>query len=154
MAAENRTREEQLVHERTQLEKQHAQVLADEKKNTDAWRKRFEDSAIQNALVDASHRSDAFSTDQILRLLRPSTRVVERADERGKGTGDYEVVVDLPDTDEQGNPTTRTLSCATHWRRCRRSRLTATSSNRTPLAGSLQARGPASRRAARSTFAI
>ena len=110
MAAENRTREEQLVHERTQLEKQHAQMLADEKKNTDAWRKRFEDSAIQNALVDASHRSDAFSTDQILRLLRPSTRVVERADERGKGTGDYEVVVDLPDTDEQGNPTTRTLS--------------------------------------------
>ena len=110
MAAENRTREEQLVHERTQLEKQHAQVLADEKKNTDAWRKRFEDSAIQNALVDASHRSDAFSTDQIVRLLRPSTRIVERADERGKGTGDYEVVVDLPDTDEQGNPTTRTLS--------------------------------------------
>ena len=35
MAAENRTREEQLVHERTQLEKQHAQALADEKKNTD-----------------------------------------------------------------------------------------------------------------------
>ena len=110
MAAENRTREEQLVHERTQLEKHHAQALADEQKNTESWRKRFEDGAIQNALVDAAHRSDAFSTDQILRLLRPSTRVVERADERGKGTGDYEVVVDLPDADEQGNPTTRTLS--------------------------------------------
>ena len=87
-----------------------AVLLADEKKNTDAWRKRFEDSAIQNALVDAAHRSDAFSADQITRLLGPSTRVVERTDERGKGTGDYEVVVDLPDSDEQGNPTTRTLS--------------------------------------------
>ena len=110
MAAENRTREEQLLHERTQLEKRHAEALAEEKKHTDAWRKRFEDSAIQNALVDAAHRSDAFSADQITRLLGPSTRVVERTDERGKGTGDYEVVVDLPDTDEQGNPTTRTLS--------------------------------------------
>ena len=110
MAAENRTREEQLLHERTQLENRHAEALADEKKHTDAWRRRFEESVIHNALLDAAHRSDAFSADQISRLLKPSTRVIERTDERGKGTGDYEVVVDLPDTDEQGNPTTRTLS--------------------------------------------
>ncbi len=154
MAAENRTREEQLVHERTQLEKQHAQVLADEKKNTDAWRKRFEDSAIQNALVDASHRSDAFSTDQILRLLRPSTRVVERADERARGLATMMSSSIFPTPMSRViRPPARYLR-TTHWRRCRRSRLTATSSNRTPLAGSLQARGPASRRAVRSTFAI
>ena len=110
MEAEKRTKEQQLAHEKSQLEKQHAKALADEKKNVESWRKRFEATTIDHALLDAAHRSDAFNADQIVRLLKPSTRIVERTDERGKGIGDYEVVVDLPDTDDNGSPLIRTLS--------------------------------------------
>ena len=109
LQAQGRTKEQQLAHEKSQLETQHAKALEDEKKATAAWRKRFESQTKEDALRDAAHKSGAFSDDQIIRLLMPSTRLVEKTDERGQGTGDFEAVVDLPDTDDNGDAITRTL---------------------------------------------
>ena len=37
-------------------------------------------------------------------MLRPYSRLTEIADEKGKGTGKFKVLVDFPDQDENGHP--------------------------------------------------
>ena len=55
-------------------------------------------------------RGDAFSTQQVVNLLRPSTRLTEVRNNKGRFTGEHQVVVSFPDSAEDGIPIMRELS--------------------------------------------
>jgi hypothetical protein len=104
---ETRTKEQQLSHEKKQLEEQFTKQLSDEKKIREDWERRYRDSTVERALMDAAVGGDAFTPDTMMAVLRPLTRLTEITDEKtGKGTGKFKVVVDFPDTDPNtGEPT-------------------------------------------------
>jgi hypothetical protein len=104
---ETRTKEQQVAHERKQLEEQYTKQLADEKKAREVWEQRYREGTVERALVDAAVGGDAFNTNTVMSVLRPMTRLTEITDEKtGKGTGKFKVVVDFPDTDPNtGEPT-------------------------------------------------
>ena len=104
---ETRTKEQQLAHEKKQLEEQFTKRIADTEKAAKDWELRYREGTIEQALTDAAVKSDAFNLSQFVTQLRPLTRLTEITDEKtGKGTGKFKVVVDFPDTDPNtGEPT-------------------------------------------------
>ena len=98
-----RTKEEQAAHEKRQLEESYKKQLVEKTKDAETWQKRYETTRIDSALQDAAVRGDAFSTQQVVNLLRPSTRLTEVRDDKGRFTGEHQVVVDFPDTAENGD---------------------------------------------------
>ena len=104
---ETRTKEQQLAHEKKQLEEQYTKQLTDEKKAREEWENRYREGTVERALQDAAVSGDAFNADTVMSVLRPMTRLTEITDEKtGKGTGKFKVVVDFPDTDPNtGEPT-------------------------------------------------
>jgi hypothetical protein len=104
---ETRTKEQQLAHERKQLEEQFTKQLTDEKKAREVWENRYREGTVERALQDAAVSGDAFNITTVMSVLRPMTRLSEITDEKtGKGTGKFKVVVDFPDTDPNtGEPT-------------------------------------------------
>lgn len=111
LQSQSRTKEQQLAHERKQLEEQATKRIKEAEADKKAWESRFKDSLIDGELSAAAHRADAFSTDQFVRQLRPLSRAVEVTDEKtGKPTGKFKVVVEFPDRDESGAAVTRELS--------------------------------------------
>jgi hypothetical protein len=104
---ETRTKEQQLAHEKKQLEESFTKRIADTDKAAKEWEQRYREGTIEQALTDAAAKSDAFSVAQFVTQLRPMTRLTEITDEKtGKGTGKFKVVVDFPDTDPNtGEPT-------------------------------------------------
>ncbi len=105
-----RTKEEQATHEKRQLEESYKKQLVEKTKDAETWQKRYEATRIDSALQDAAVRGDAFSTQQVVNLLRPSTRLTEVRDDKGHFTGEHQVVVNFPDTAEDGTAITRELS--------------------------------------------
>jgi hypothetical protein len=105
-----RTKEEQAAHEKKQLEESFKKQLADKTKDAETWQKRYEATTIDSALQDAAVGGDAFSTQQVVNLLRPSTRLAEVRDDKGRFTGEHQVVVSFPDSAEDGTAITRELS--------------------------------------------
>ena len=103
-----RTKEEQATHEKRQLEESYKKQLVEKTKDAETWQKRYEATRIDSALQDAAVRGDAFSTQQVVNLLRPSTRLTEVRDDKGHFTGEHQVVVNFPDTAEDGTAITRT----------------------------------------------
>jgi len=56
-------------------------------------------------LQDAAVAHESFSPSQIVTLLKPQTKMVEKTGEKGKGLGEYEPMVDFADIDlETGAP--------------------------------------------------
>ena len=104
---ETRTKEQQLAHEKKQLEEQFTKQIADAEKAAKEWEQRYREGTVERALLDAAVGGDAFNVDTIMAVLRPMTRLTEITDEKtGKGTGKFKVVVDFPDTDPNtGEPT-------------------------------------------------
>ena len=51
------------------------------------------------ALQDAAIEHESYSTTQVVTLLKSMTRLVEKVDANGKGTGQFDVMVDFPDKD-------------------------------------------------------
>jgi hypothetical protein len=104
LAAEKRTREEQLVHEKTQMEKQYGKQLADSNKALADAQALYHSEKTERALTDAASGNDAFRPEQVVTVLRPYTRLEPIKDEKGKIVG-QKVLIDFPDTDEDGQPT-------------------------------------------------
>jgi hypothetical protein len=111
MHAASRTKEQQLAHEKRQLEEQMTKRVKDAEADKKAWESKFKDSLIDSELSGAAHQAAAFSTDQFVRQLKALSRAVEVTDEKtGKGTGRFKVVIDFPDRDDSGAAVTRELS--------------------------------------------
>jgi hypothetical protein len=61
---------------------------------------------VARSLQDAAVMADAFQPSQVVTLLKHMTRLVEEVDDKtGKSTGRFQIVVDFPDVDADGNPT-------------------------------------------------
>jgi hypothetical protein len=111
LAAEKRSAEEQAAHERKQLEARYQKDLENEKKAKAEWESRYKEGTIENALQAAAVKSDAFSPDQVVTILRPLCKVVDVVDEKtGKPTGKHKVEIAFPDVDEDGNKVIRNLA--------------------------------------------
>jgi hypothetical protein len=111
----SRTKEQQLIYERKQIEEQLSNKIKDaEEKATRTW-SLFENSTIERSLLDAAVSNEAYNASQLVTILRSQSKLVEKKDDKGKPLGVYEVMVDLGDRDvETGEPikTTRTPDSA------------------------------------------
>jgi len=104
---ETRTKEQQLSHEKKQLEEQLTGKITNAEKAAKDWEQRYRDTTVERALLDAAVGGEAFTPETMMAVLRPLTRLTEITDEKsGKGTGRFKVVVDFPDADPNtGEPT-------------------------------------------------
>jgi chromosome segregation ATPase len=101
-----RTKEQQLAHEKKQMEEVHTTEVVELKKKVQVWESLYRDSTVERALQDAAVKGDAFNAEQIVVLLRPMTKLLEVVDERtGKTTGKYKPMVEMSDVDPKtGEP--------------------------------------------------
>jgi len=100
IAGQLRTKEQQAQLEKRQMEEAHATKMAEADQKAQVWESLYRDSTIARSLQDAAVKHEAFNTSQIITQLKPWTRLIEIMDEKtGKGTGKYQVVVEMPDVD-------------------------------------------------------
>lgn len=101
-----RTKEQQLAHEKKQLEDTHRNELTELKKKLVFWEGLYRESTIDRALQDAAVQNDAFNPSQVVIILRNNTKLLEEVDERsGQTTGKYRPVVYMDGTDQKtGEP--------------------------------------------------
>jgi len=105
LRAQYRTKEQQAAHERKKLEEEYQERLGEVEKRAELWQNRYTDSTIERSLQDAAVAHESFSPSQIITLLKPQTKMVEKTGEKGKGLGEYEPMVDFADIDlETGAP--------------------------------------------------
>jgi hypothetical protein len=97
-----RTKDQQLAHEKKQLQEEYESKLTTATKAAESWESRFRETTIIRELQDAASSNDAYEASQIVSLLRPMTKLVEVIDElTNEPTGDYSTVIDFPDVDEK-----------------------------------------------------
>lgn len=94
-----RSKEQQLEHEKKQIEERYAKDTKDLQERSVMWESRYRQSLLDRELQDAASVNDAFNASQIVALLKPMTQIVEEQDEQGKSTGKFSVVIDLQDVD-------------------------------------------------------
>jgi hypothetical protein len=105
MRQETQTKEQQLAHEKKQLEEQYERKLKEEKKGRETAEALYKETTITRDLTEAAVAHDAFNVETLMAVLKPWSRVEEVKDAKGKGTGKFQTVVDYPTTDpETGEP--------------------------------------------------
>lgn len=108
---QSRTKEQQLAHEKKQVEEKLQAQLKETKANAERYENLYRESTITRALTDAAVANDAFDPSQIVHLMRPYVKMVEvKNPVTGEPTGELTPIVDLPVT----NPTTGELEEARH----------------------------------------
>jgi len=108
-----RSKEQQAAQEKKDLEASYQGKLTLAEQRAVVAEQRWRDSTIMRALQDAAVENEAYNTRQVTTLLKDMTRLVERLDANGKGTGTFDVMVDFPDKDNttgQEIKTTKTPS--------------------------------------------
>jgi hypothetical protein len=85
--------------------------LADERRKTEKkYTARAKDMQLTHDLERAATRSDAMSASVLTNVLKTMSKVVEKQDETGSGTGIYETFIELNELDEDDNPVVVRLS--------------------------------------------
>lgn len=76
------------------------------KKDAEAitWRERHHKTLVDNSLTEAAVKGKAYNAKQVVTILRPLTRVVELANDKGEPTGEFETRVKLQTKDKEGQP--------------------------------------------------
>ena len=91
-----RSKEEQLLLEKKQVEEVYAGKLQEMEKRAVHFETLYRDSSIERALTDAAVKHEAFSPSQIVSLLRPQTKMLEETDPKtGRLTGKYKPMVEM-----------------------------------------------------------
>jgi len=103
---EGRTKEQQAAHERKQLEEQLNAKLAEEWKGRTTAETKYCEAVVKQSLTDAAAKADAWRQDQLATILRQMSRTEQTKDESGKYTGEFKVVIDLPDMNDAGEAVT------------------------------------------------
>jgi len=99
LRAQYRTKEQQAAHERKKLEEEYSERLTDAEKQSELWQRRYTESTIARSLQDAAVAHEAYNPAQVIALLRPMTKMVEKTSEKGRGTGEFEPMIDFTDVD-------------------------------------------------------
>ncbi len=98
-----RSKEEQLLMEKKQVEESYAAKLQELEKKAAFYETLYRDSSIERALTDAAVKHDAFSPSQIVTQLRGQTKMIEETDPKtGKLMGKFRPMVEM----QAVNPTT------------------------------------------------
>jgi hypothetical protein len=91
-----RSKEEQLLLEKKQVEEAYAGKLQEMEKKATHFETMYRDSTIERALQDAAVKHEAWSPSQVVSLLRGQTKMLEETDPKtGKLTGKYKPVVEM-----------------------------------------------------------
>jgi len=106
------TKEELADQEKTKRERVHEEQVTTLTGERDSWHQQFTTSTITRNITDAAVESDAFSPQQIVAIIGPTTRLDEVKDADGIPTGKFEVKVKFNDTDKEGKPVVLDLDVA------------------------------------------
>jgi len=91
-----RSKEEQLLLEKKQIEEAYANKMQDMEKKAAHFETLYRDSTIERALQDAAVKHEAWSPSQVVSLLRLQTKMIEETDTKtGKLTGKYKPMVEM-----------------------------------------------------------
>jgi hypothetical protein len=96
---DSRTKEQQLAHEKQQVEERSKKEIAAERKSREEWEKRFREGTVERDLMDAAVAGDAFNNNTVMDVLRPLSRLEEIQDEKGAGTGKFHTLVEFRTSD-------------------------------------------------------
>lgn len=102
LRAQMRTKEQQLAHEKKQLEEHHTKTLAEVAQKAQHWEARYRESTMARALQDAAMSGDAFRPEQIVTILRPMAKLSEE-------NGEFKTMIEFPDTDVTTGDPVKTL---------------------------------------------
>jgi hypothetical protein len=103
------TKEELAAEKIRKLDSEYKKTTETLSKEKEGWQKRFTDSTINQSIVGAAAENNAFSTDQILAILRPNAHLVEVLDGEGKPSGELVAKITFHDT-KDGKPITLELT--------------------------------------------
>lgn len=103
------TREQQAAFEAAKLKEEAKTAEERLQKERDAWRSRYTNTVITSSIVNAAVESKAYQPQQLVALLSKDAQLVEKIDDTGKPTGDYEVKISWKDVDKDGRSVTMTL---------------------------------------------
>jgi len=99
------TKEETLIADKKKVEERLSQEAKQWQDSAIRWESQFKQTLVDRNLQEAAVQHDAYNPGQMIALLRPMTKVAEKLDDQGRGTGVFEVVVDLNDINsETGAP--------------------------------------------------
>ncbi len=106
------TKEEQAKKALNKKSVEYQEQLEAATKSSDAWRSRYEEQAINTAIVKGCTQPglEVFNADQIMSMLRPHTSIVEKTDKAGDRTGEFEVFVALKDVNDKKEEITLQLT--------------------------------------------
>ena len=91
-----RSKEEQLLLEKKQLQETYAGKLQEMEKKASFFETLYRDSTIERALQDAAVKHEAWSPSQVVTLLRGQTKMLEETDPKtGKLTGKFKPMVEM-----------------------------------------------------------
>ena len=91
-----RSKEEQLLMEKKQVEEVYAGKLQEAEKKSAFFETLYRDSTIERALTDAAVKHEAFSPMQIVTQLRGQTKMLEETDPKtGRLTGKFKPMVEM-----------------------------------------------------------
>ena len=99
-----RTKEQQLAHEKNQIEERLSGELETYKTAAVEWESKYKTSVTDRALIDAATGGEAFNPSQVVALLRPMTKMMEAKGPDGQPTGQLVPMLDFPDVNEAGEP--------------------------------------------------
>ena len=106
LQAQFMTKEEKARQEADRAKKEYDGKLDITTKERDEWKTKHEKLAIDTEIIRCATNSNppAWDHEQIAAILSSKTRLVEKLNEEGQPTGDYEPKVSFPDKDKNKKP--------------------------------------------------
>lgn len=100
------SKEELARKDKEKLAKKHATEVENLTTDRDTWKNRYTNTLINNQILAAADANDAYNNTQIATQLRPKAQIVERQDDEGNPTGEFDVRIKLDGKDKDGKPVT------------------------------------------------
>lgn len=101
---ETLTKEQLASKERKKLEQQSKKQIEDLTNDINKWKTLHTNSTIERDLLDAASANKAISPQQLVKLLRADSELVEELDKEKQPTGRLTTRVTIIDTDDKGEP--------------------------------------------------
>lgn len=98
------TKEQLSAKEKDRMKADYEKQLKQALEERDDFKGRFTENLIKREIVDAAVEHDAFVPDQIVKMLRPDTQLIEELNEAGEPTGNLIPQITLADVDQDGKP--------------------------------------------------
>lgn len=98
------TKEQLSAKEKDKMKADYEAKLKLTEEEREDYKGRYTELLIRRQILDAALEHDAFAPDQIVKMLRPDTQLIEELNEAGEPTGNLVPQVTLADVDKDGKP--------------------------------------------------